>query len=77
MHIFFQEFKYDGPISPELVFNPSSNLKVLELSRNLFSGSPHPISVSFHRLYHNCKLALFVPSWACEVDSSIELYEKD
>jgi hypothetical protein len=37
---------------------------------------PHPISVFFHCLYNNCKLTLFVPSWACEVDSSIKLYEK-
>jgi Leucine-rich repeat (LRR) protein len=29
---------FGGPIDPALIFNPSSNLKVLDLSQNNFSG---------------------------------------
>jgi hypothetical protein len=33
--------RFDGPIDPASIFNQSSNLKVLDLSRNNFSG-PFP-----------------------------------
>ncbi len=30
--------KFGGPIDPASIFNPSSNLKVLDLSQNNFNG---------------------------------------
>jgi hypothetical protein len=41
MQIIFQELsmnKFDGLIDPASIFNPSSNLNVLDLSWNNFSG---------------------------------------
>jgi Leucine-rich repeat (LRR) protein len=37
--------KFSGPIDPASIFNPASNLKVLDLSQNNFSGPLPNISL--------------------------------
>ncbi len=59
--------KFDGPIDPASIFNPSSNLKVLDLSRNNFSGSLPDISLfstSLQQLWvHIACSSLVIWSW--------------